>query len=77
MAIYLYRCTHCGEFEQEHAMSSGPLRECPSCGSPVTRLIAGGTAASVKGGAAPSACGRDTRCCGRSTGCDTPQCHGH
>ncbi|WP_170240315.1 FmdB family zinc ribbon protein [Thermosediminibacter litoriperuensis] len=39
MPLYEYRCTNCGDFEKEQAITESPLESCPTCGSPVKRLI--------------------------------------
>jgi putative FmdB family regulatory protein len=33
MALYDYRCEHCGVMEIEHPMSQDALTACPTCGS--------------------------------------------
>jgi len=46
---YEYKCPACGEFEKEQRMSAPPLRKCPHCGAPVTRLVGGGGGFVLKG----------------------------
>jgi putative FmdB family regulatory protein len=75
MPTYLYQCPTCGEYEVSHAMSEPPRETCPSCGLPVTRLIAGGNGVIVKGPhGTDNHCNRGTPCCGRETRCDRPPC---
>lgn len=50
MPIYEYQCTACGEhFEKRQKFSDEPVKECPSCGKPVQKLISS-AAFSLKGG---------------------------
>jgi putative FmdB family regulatory protein len=46
---YEYKCPACGEFEKEQRMSAPPLKKCPHCGKPVTRLVGGGGGFVLKG----------------------------
>jgi len=46
---YEYKCPSCGEFEKEQRMSAPPLKKCPHCGKPVTRLIGGSGGFVLKG----------------------------
>lgn len=39
MPTYEYRCAKCGEFEHFQKITDDPLKECPECGSEVSRLI--------------------------------------
>ncbi len=39
MPIYEYACEKCGKFEVTQKMSDPALKECPTCGQPVERLI--------------------------------------
>jgi putative FmdB family regulatory protein len=39
MPIYEYNCKKCGVFEVTQRITESPLAECPTCGSPVSRLI--------------------------------------
>ncbi|TDA69954.1 MAG: zinc ribbon domain-containing protein [Clostridia bacterium] len=39
MPTYEYRCANCGVFEQQQPITAAPLKECPTCGAPVQRLI--------------------------------------
>jgi putative FmdB family regulatory protein len=39
MPTYEYRCEKCGDFEKEQSIKDAPLQKCPTCGSPVRRLI--------------------------------------
>ena len=75
MPTYEYECTQCAHrFEVFHSMSAKPVRTCPECGKRVKRLISGGAAVIIRGGAGgPLACGRNTRCCGADSPCsDSP-----
>ena len=36
---YSYRCPECGVFTIEQSMKDEPISGCPSCGSPVKRII--------------------------------------
>lgn len=39
MPIYEYRCPKCGTFEILQKITDEPLKSCPKCGDPVTKLI--------------------------------------
>ncbi len=39
MPTYDYQCPQCGKFEQMQSITADPLRQCPTCGSEVKRLI--------------------------------------
>ena len=40
MAIYVYRCDHCGQtFERRQSISDAPLADCPECEGRVQRVI--------------------------------------
>lgn len=40
MPVYEYKCAGCGKkFEMMRKFSDEPLRSCPSCGGPVSKLI--------------------------------------
>lgn len=39
LPTYEYRCANCGVFEQQQPITADPLKECPTCGAPVQRLI--------------------------------------
>jgi putative FmdB family regulatory protein len=39
MPIYEYDCSKCGRFEAMQSIKAEPLTACPTCGSPVKRLI--------------------------------------
>ena len=39
MAIYEYRCEHCGVFEEMQRITDPPLARCPKCRKKVQRLI--------------------------------------
>jgi len=39
MPIYEYRCPKCGVFELEQRITAAPLKECPTCGESVYRII--------------------------------------
>ena len=40
MPLYAYRCNDCGhEFEARQRMIEDPLKECPTCGGEVRRVI--------------------------------------
>ncbi|NLI81592.1 MAG: zinc ribbon domain-containing protein [Deltaproteobacteria bacterium] len=88
MPTYEYLCESTGRlFEFRQSMTDDPLRECPECGGPVTRLVSGGSGVIHRGGQFPGAdsggssrdttrCGRGATCCGRENPCDSPPC-GH
>ncbi len=40
MPLYEYQCCECGRrFERLQKVNDEPVRECPSCGGPVERLL--------------------------------------
>jgi putative FmdB family regulatory protein len=39
MPIYEYACRRCGDFEVTQRISEEPLKQCPTCGAKVTKLI--------------------------------------
>ncbi|HHW18846.1 MAG TPA: zinc ribbon domain-containing protein [Firmicutes bacterium] len=39
MPIYEYKCAKCGVFETMQKITDEPLKTCPKCGGPVTKLI--------------------------------------
>lgn len=39
MPTYPYRCPQCGKFDFSQRITEKPLQQCPTCGSPVERLI--------------------------------------
>jgi len=39
MPIYEYNCQQCGTFEITQRISEAPLKKCPTCGAPVSKLI--------------------------------------
>lgn len=39
MPTYEYKCEQCGTFEHWQNITEDALAECPTCGSPVKRLI--------------------------------------
>ncbi|MFN8496598.1 MAG: FmdB family zinc ribbon protein [Anaerolineae bacterium] len=39
MPTYVYQCETCGQFEQWQSFKDSPLAVCPTCGSPVRRVI--------------------------------------
>ncbi len=39
MPSYDYRCPQCGKFTISQSIKEPALQECPTCGSPVKRLI--------------------------------------
>ena len=49
MPTYEYICGNCGKFEEYQPITSSALKECPKCGSPVTRVISGGSGLIFKG----------------------------
>ena len=50
MPTYDYECNSCGlEFEIFQKMSDDPIKDCPSCGKEVKRLIGGGLGVIFKG----------------------------
>ena len=84
MPTYEYECQKCGHrFEQFQNIQDPLLKACPTCGSPVRRLLGAGAAVIFKGSgfhktdyAQPrTRCGQERPCCGRDTPCDTPRCN--
>ena len=63
MPTYDYECEACDhEFEAFHAMSAGPLIDCPKCDQPkLIKLIGGGAAVIVRGTATPCRGGRSSK----------------
>ena len=56
MALYDYRCKHCGrETEVEHGMQAKPRVKCPECGGPTERIITGFPVTWLRWGMATSA----------------------
>lgn len=49
MPIYEYKCEKCGTFETEQRITEPALSSCPTCGSPVKRLISGKISVIYKG----------------------------
>lgn len=49
MPTYDYLCPQCGKFEMVQSITAEPLSECPTCKSPVKRLISGGINIIFKG----------------------------
>jgi putative FmdB family regulatory protein len=39
MPIYEYQCNKCGLFEYNQRITDNPLKQCPTCGSRVSRVI--------------------------------------
>lgn len=39
MPTYEYKCEQCGKFEYQQSIKDDPLKECPTCGHAVKRLI--------------------------------------
>ncbi len=39
MPKYDYKCENCGVFEVQHRISEPALKECPTCGGKIQRLI--------------------------------------
>ncbi|NMB26405.1 MAG: hypothetical protein GX986_12840 [Firmicutes bacterium] len=39
MPTYDYSCENCGHFEVFHKITAEPLKECPTCGGKVQRLV--------------------------------------
>lgn len=48
MPTYEYECAKCGVFETQQRITEDALKSCPTCGSPVKRLVSG-TAFHLKG----------------------------
>jgi len=83
MPTYEYECQECGyRFEKFQNMKDEPLKTCPQCGGPISRLLGTGAAIIFKGSGFYSTdyarsgtrCDREKPCCGRSTPCDTRPC---
>ncbi|NLJ73097.1 MAG: transcriptional regulator [Syntrophomonadaceae bacterium] len=49
MPVYDYRCDKCGDFEYSQRITEDALEVCPTCNSPVTRLISRNVAIILKG----------------------------
>lgn len=49
MPTYEYLCGKCGKFEEIQSIKADALVECPTCHSPVTRIISGGSGLIFKG----------------------------
>ena len=49
MPTYDYECEKCGRFEMMQKITAPPLETCPTCGSPVERLISKNVAIIFKG----------------------------
>jgi len=49
MPTYEYNCPKCGKFDVIQSITAEPLKECPTCKSPVQRLISGGAGILFKG----------------------------
>ncbi|GFN22768.1 MAG: zinc ribbon domain-containing protein [Thermoanaerobacteraceae bacterium] len=49
MPIYVYKCPQCGTFETEQRITAPALESCPTCGSPVHRVITGNISVIYKG----------------------------
>ncbi|NIO11095.1 MAG: zinc ribbon domain-containing protein [Deltaproteobacteria bacterium] len=43
MPIYEYQCEKCGEFEVTQKITEEPLKDCPTCGQNVKKLISNST----------------------------------
>jgi len=39
MPHYSYRCPNCGDFVVEQRITADKLKDCPTCGKPVQRII--------------------------------------
>lgn len=39
MPVYEYKCKKCGKFEVTQKMTDDALDKCPTCGSPVIKMI--------------------------------------
>jgi putative FmdB family regulatory protein len=80
MPTYEYECDGCGNrFEKFQGIKEDPIRQCPSCGGPVRRLIGTGAAVILRGGESHSRrratrCDRASPCCGRDVPCERPPC---
>jgi len=49
MPTYDYECEKCGRFETVQKITAPPLETCPTCGSPVHKLISKNVAIIFKG----------------------------
>lgn len=49
MPTYDYECNKCGRFEMMQKITAPPLETCPTCGSPVHKLISKNVAIIFKG----------------------------
>jgi putative FmdB family regulatory protein len=47
---YIYDCEKCGKFEAHQSIKDPAFSVCPVCGSPVRRIITGGTGVIYKCG---------------------------
>jgi putative FmdB family regulatory protein len=47
---YTYECPNCGRFEIEQSIKDNSLKECPSCNSPIKKIITGGAGVVYKCG---------------------------
>lgn len=85
MPTYEYECEKCGyRFERFQSMTDKPLKTCPKCKGPVTRLIGSGSGIIFKGSGFhatdyPSStgstrCGKESPCCGRENPCEKRPC---
>lgn len=76
MPTYEYKCRACGHhFERFQSMTAEHEKECPACGAEVERLLGAGAGFIMKGGAAPTQCGREQTCCGQQESCGNQACH--
>ena len=39
MPLYEYECPKCGNFDKIRKFSDPPLKKCPTCGSPITKVL--------------------------------------
>jgi putative FmdB family regulatory protein len=49
MPTYEYQCEKCGSFEQWQSIKDAALQTCPTCGSPVKRLVSANVGFILKG----------------------------
>ncbi len=49
MPVYDYRCLECGDFEFTQSIKEDSLKECPTCGQKITRLISSNVGIIFKG----------------------------
>ncbi|MGI6406249.1 MAG: FmdB family zinc ribbon protein [Syntrophaceticus sp.] len=49
MPTYDYKCEHCGRFQVTQRITEDPLKECPTCGQAVERLISRNVSIVFKG----------------------------